>query len=517
MLIQKNDGLYAGHPYVWSDWALHIGMARIFATKDPSVWFATHPLYAGGKFTYGFLTNLISGLLIRVGLPITFAFNFPSVVLAILLVIGLYYLALLLTKSKTAASLTLFIFFLSSGLGFFKFIHDFSQNPSWEMLTYPPIEYSKNDNYEWGSGNVLVGMLVPQRAFLMGLTMAVWAIISLFYGINQKLTNRNKILLITGGLLAGILPITHMHSYIALIILGMITLIFNHKKWKNVLYFAIPAGFLGLILYLKFIAGGIENPDFMQWFPGWTAKGGLLGWLWMWWQLWGILLPFIIFIILWRRKHFTKLLLTTTCAGILIFILANLILFQPIHWDNSKLFLWSYLFFSITSASGLVKLIKHKLLFIIILFLLTATGTLEVIKLVRIDRNTYQIISTSQMQFAETIRYQTDSLAVFATAPVHNHPIVMWAARPIVLGYTAWAWNFGFLHQQREADLKAIFQVRSDVLQLLAKYKVSYIYIGDNERREYNPNISYFNQNFPLAFTDDNVLVFDTRAVMLGK
>ena len=56
MLIQKNDGLYAGHPYVWSDWALHIGMARIFATKDPSVWFATHPLYAGGKFTYGFLT-----------------------------------------------------------------------------------------------------------------------------------------------------------------------------------------------------------------------------------------------------------------------------------------------------------------------------------------------------------------------------------------------------------------------------------------------------------------------------
>ena len=61
----RSDGIYAGHVNVWSDWSLHIGMARIFATKDPSEWFAYHPMYADGKFTYGFLTNLISGLMMR--------------------------------------------------------------------------------------------------------------------------------------------------------------------------------------------------------------------------------------------------------------------------------------------------------------------------------------------------------------------------------------------------------------------------------------------------------------------
>lgn len=517
LLIQKSDGLYAGHPYVWSDWALHIGMARIFATKDPSIWFATHPLYAGGKFTYGFLTNLVSGLLMRIGLPISFAFNFPSVILAIFLVIGIYLVALISTKSKITAALSLYLFFFSSGLGFVKFVSDFIQNPSLDIISYPPIEYSKNDNYEWGSGNVLTGMLVPQRAFLMGLTFAIWSIISLFHGINHKLTKKNKILLIGGGFLAGLLPITHMHSFIALVILGITTLILHRKKWINILYFAIPAGLLASILYLKFISGGIENPNFMQWFPGWTAKGGLREWLWMWWQLWGILLPFIIYVSISQKRSLPNHLISIILAGLLIFCLANLILFQPIHWDNSKLFLWSYLFFSIIASYGLSKLDKQKIFLCLIFFLLTATGILEVIRLVRFEHNTYQMISTEKMLFTETIRKQTDPLAIFATSPTHNHPIVMWAARPIVLGYTAWAWNFGFLYQQREADLKTIFQAKSDVKPLISKYHISYLYIGENEVRDYSPNITYFSQNFPLVFRDTNTLVFDTRSEMFGK
>ena len=84
-LDDRPDGLYASTIPVWGDWSLHIAMANIFAHKNPSEWFAYHPIYADGKFTYGFLTNLISGLLIRAGFSVYWAFVFPSLVYVVLL------------------------------------------------------------------------------------------------------------------------------------------------------------------------------------------------------------------------------------------------------------------------------------------------------------------------------------------------------------------------------------------------------------------------------------------------
>ena len=66
----NTDGVSVSHVNVWSDWPLHISMVNIFAYKNPQDWFAYHPIYADGKFTYGFLTNFISGILIRVGFPL---------------------------------------------------------------------------------------------------------------------------------------------------------------------------------------------------------------------------------------------------------------------------------------------------------------------------------------------------------------------------------------------------------------------------------------------------------------
>lgn len=521
MLIERSDGLYAGHPYVWSDWSLHLGMARIFATKEPSLWFATHPLYAGGKFTYGFLTNLITGLLMRSGMPVAYAFNLPSVIYAVLLVMGLFRFGIYLTKSKMQSALMISIFFLSSGLGFINFIHDFIQDPSWKMFFYPIIEYSKNEVYEWGSGNVLTGILVPQRAFLLGLTISIWSLNGLFWGLSRKLNSKSKLILLGSGLLAGILPITHMHSYIVMGLIGLTTLIFTYKKWRYLFYFAIPAILLGSLLYFLFISGGIENPNFMQWFPGWTAKNGILGWLKMWWLLWGIMIPFIIWVLFKNITNIPKFLIIITFASVGIFTIANLILFQPVHWDNSKLFFWAYLGFSALAAYGLARLWKgaiiNKIIAIFLFILLTATGSLELLRLINIKSNTYQMISRSEMQFSDQIREQTDPNAVFVTAPIHNHPIVMWSARPILLGYTAWVWNYGFLYQQREKDLELIFQANNDIKPLLKKYAVSYVYIGQREKKDYKPNLSYFYQNFPIAFQSDNTLVFDTRSVMTSE
>jgi hypothetical protein len=46
MIALNEHGLQVGHENVWSDWALHVGLATVFAEKSPADWFAYHPMYA---------------------------------------------------------------------------------------------------------------------------------------------------------------------------------------------------------------------------------------------------------------------------------------------------------------------------------------------------------------------------------------------------------------------------------------------------------------------------------------
>src|SRR3989344_8260232 len=118
----RQDGLYFGQINVWSDWALHVGIASIFAYKNPMVWFSYHPMYAGAKLNYPFLTDFISGILMRSGVPLYFAFVIPSILFTFIFLLGMYAFFYLVLKSKIKSFLAISLFFFSSGLGFINFI-----------------------------------------------------------------------------------------------------------------------------------------------------------------------------------------------------------------------------------------------------------------------------------------------------------------------------------------------------------------------------------------------------------
>jgi hypothetical protein len=180
-------GVYAGHVNVWSDWALHISMVNIFAYKNVSEWFAYHPIYSGGKFTYGFLTNLISGMLMRMGLNLPQAMILPSIIYVMLMLAAMYGLFWLLSRSRLKAVLAVNFFLLSSGPGFWRFLAANGYRFNLEGFVKPLVDYSALGDYSWLAGNIIVGMLLPQRAFLLGLTLALWSLTLLSWeGIRKK-------------------------------------------------------------------------------------------------------------------------------------------------------------------------------------------------------------------------------------------------------------------------------------------------------------------------------------------
>ncbi len=378
-------------------------------------------------------------------------------------------------------------------------------------------------------------MLLPQRAFLLGMTITIWVMVGVLWVLLHKqvqpkkiiaLTPFQKIILVLCGLGAGILPITHMHSFIVLVILSGCWAILNIRWWKHLLWYVIPAGALSIILYAIFIKGGIENPRFMQVMIGWTAPHGknevehFFYWLKMWWEIWGITLPIAVIGIPIAWLKLPRLERVTLYVGFVIFLLGNIILFQPIQWDNSKLFLWAYLSFSGLATLVLQQLwhkqIGGKILTILFFILLTATGMLELAKLLQFSKQSYRISSNEEIELGQLIREKTHPRSVFLVAPTHNHPALQWGVRSIVLGYPAWAWNFGFLYQERENDITVLYKGGPLTNKLLKKYNISYVAFGPEELNRLQGNESYYQQRFPLFAKTADIHIYDVRSVTGG-
>jgi len=524
MIEFEPTGLYVGHQNVWSDWALHTGIANTFAFKDPSLWFAYHPLYAGGQFTYPFLTDAVSGMLMRAGVSLPLSFIIPSIVFCLILLVAMYFLFYLLTRSKRQAYVAICIYFMSAGLGFISYFSDVLSDPSWARLLYPMKDYSSAGQFDWYAGNVIVGLVLPQRSFLIGITIGMCALLGLVYVMRRHSLplKTRRILLLTSGVLAGILPIAHAHSFIAVLVIAGLICFWHWRRWRELLWYFIPAAIISSILYLTFIHGGIENESFFRFYPGWAMKkgSGLWGWAGMWGLIWGLSLPIALISLsmLWKRFDRSGRIFFLAC--LFIFAIGNLWLFQPVRWDNTKLFWWAYFGFAVLAAALLGWLWRRrwfglgKFLSIVFFISLTLTGGVEILRLAQIDKHRHMITNTDDIQLGLQIRAETDPLAIFLTSPSHNHFIMMWAARSIYMGYTAWVWNFGFNHVQRERDLPLMYQGGVRAESLLREYNISYVVIGPGELGDQRANEEYFRLKFPLAFSDQNYRIYDIRSLL---
>jgi hypothetical protein len=512
-MVIKPEGLYIGQANAWGDWAVHISLTNIFATKPIAEWFLYHPFYAYGKLTYGFLVHLITALFMRLGFSLPSAFFIVSIVLLFFFLSGLYFFYYQLSQSRKESVLAIFLFFTSSGMGIVKYLNTLN----FEKIFHPMQDYTRLLEYDWLAGNIPAAMLIPQRAFFIGVTMSIWVLNLLLLGLgkNSPVTHQQKKLLLGAGILAGLLPIAHMHSFIAIVILTGIICFFYRNKLERLIYFITPATIISIILYLKFIHNGIEIDNFMTIIIGWTSEGSLLSWLIMWLKLWGTFLPSVIVaVFLFKKSKLFQKYFPLYLGFGLIFLIANIVVFQPTLWDNTKLFAWVYLGFSILVAKLLFyfwhQSLRLKLFTIILIFTLSATGFVELLRIFNLEQNTHLLSSAQEINFAQQIAKNSQTDDIFLTSTSHNHPIPLWANRPIFLGYLGWVQNFGFESASRDQKLRQVYQGINNANQILIDNKISYIYVGPSEIQMYKINFDYL-QQFPVAFQNENTVVYVTK------
>lgn len=504
MLFWSSEGIMAGWVNVWGDWAAHFAYASVFAYRPPSLWFIGHPLYAGGKFTYPFTADAVSGLLMRAGMNPVAAFIVPSFVFSLILLAVLYtfYWHLLGTAKRAALGLTIFL--TSGGLGWWWFIKDFISDPA-ATLAFLPQQYTHLPEMGIEFINVITAQFIPQRALLLGLPLTLLMLLTLWRWQRRPGVRTRSFFFL--GLAASLLSVVHVHSYIVLAIMSAVMLAFDWRRWRRWVAFGGGAAITGLPLYFIFFHGEVGSA-FMQWQPGWLAPEHGLNLFSFWLLNWGLVLPLAL-LGTWRLKLYRHPLVI---GGFVLFVMGNLWLFQPHPWDNTKMFTWSYLLLAIPIAQWLAHFYQPRLwrgaACVLLIFTLTASGLLDLWRVLFTSHHEALMWSYEDLALAARLRQLSWPTDVVLAADNHLHWAATHTGRQMLLGYPGWMWTYGIDYVPRERDMHLMYRGGPKSDQLLTAYRVKYVVIGPVEREQFNANELWYRSRYRLVLASDNFNVY---------
>lgn len=514
MLYKTKDGIFAGCGGVWSDWPTHFAYASKVAYCPINLWFQSHPFYYDFKPRHHFAANIIPGLLMRAGINEINSFIIPSIITTLLLLITIYFFYYKELCSAKQAFIALTLFLCSGGLGFKWFLEDLIKSPTLETLTFPPRQYTTVDSIYYN--NFVTSELIPQRAFLLGLPLALILILILQHWIKNNFRNITRVQLFLLGCCSSILTIVHIYSFIGLIIIYFVYFAFDYiisgrnlDKWLA-LYSGITISFL-LFFYKQFAFNKNITSTFFQWCPGCFGEMNKnnINFFQFWTSNWGTFFLMAIASIILMRLYKQPLIQ----SGIILFVISNLFLISPWHWNNHKLLSWSYLLLCIPVTSCLnIIWGKNKMIFKLTAFILFITlvfsGAIDIYRLTKTNKLSTRIWSTSEINLAkEFIKISRPSDRVL-TAPTHNHWVMTLTGRQIILGYTGKLWSWGINTKNTLSDVNNIYSGTEHTDKLLKQYDLKYVVFCPVALSRFHANENYFIDRYPVVLQNNEYRVY---------
>jgi hypothetical protein len=554
LTINQAGDLVAGHVNIWGDWAVHLTMTTAIAQRGVNI---SSPILINAPFAYPFFINAVSALLLKLNVDFLSAMILPSLISSIGLVLTLLWSFKSFFKSWNVSLVASLLFLLSGGLGFLYLGNNLfnSEFPLRELVN-PSQQYTRIDEVGIKWINVIDSMIIPQRSFALGFSLAIIALTLLYewWLAHKKFSWK----IIVSGLLLGLLPIIHTYAFLAsFLILSfwsssdlILSLIKNKasliKKnyilvfFKTLKPWLFLAVFVGVIATpLLFIIGVMTIGDLnslnatkslsMLW--GWLAGEYHQPWWFFALQNWGVLpivalFGLVVFALDYKSKiNKTRAILIFT-PFFLIFILANIVKLQPYTWDNTKFFIWSHFAFSGLGALALsygyhlakkVWLKKHKNLVLFgastfalsLLFAVSITsGTLDAYRILRHQLSSHVFLNKAELSLAEWAINNSDPNSVWLTGDQHNHWLFTMTGRQPIMAYRGWLWTHGYNYQNQERAVSSLYINPKNYLNLLKLYQIDFVVIGPNEKTVWKANESAWMEIFPVIHQNQSTKIF---------
>ena len=353
----EDGGLFTSNHHNYGDLPWHIALAQGFTVGGNYP--PEHLQFAGSRLTYPYLNDFVTAELTVCGATLIQAFLLTNLCLALSLLALWQHFAFRLTRSPFVMVTAPFLLFFSGGWGFLMLIGDLQHNtrPLLDFFMHLPHDYTIFEKqYRWG--NSITALFTTQRSILLGMPIALAALMQLHTALKQQEHKSRGISLFAAGAIAGLLPLSHTHT--ALVVLSVAVCyalpelwrdrkngIKSFAAWESVrdwAAFFVPAVLLMAPQGLMLLSGTeAHTTHYFGWEPGWDSSGenGATFWL----RNAGLFLPLLLLSFFWRGKRplVSPLLKMFFLPFVLWLILPNLFKFAPWIWDNIKVLIYGYL------------------------------------------------------------------------------------------------------------------------------------------------------------------------------
>jgi hypothetical protein len=505
------QGLLAGGPWSYADWAAHLTYAGsfVYGHNFPP----DFPVDPGHRMAYPFMIDLLAAALVPLGASLTSALVLSSALLALAFPAVMYLAGVRLVGSRGGAALAVAVFSLSGGLGFLVLLDDIRRT-GLTALTHPAglLTQNADRNDQWL--NPVLAWLLPQRSILFGLSLALIAMAVLWMALRGGAAAglARWAPFAFAGAVTGLTPLFHLHAYGTAVALSVFWAVISpRREW---LAFFGPALLLGAPAALWMVGGGAAALHVQVW---WLANSGGHhdGPVWFWLQNTSLLVPATAVAFVWRGVLPAGVALHLAPIW-LWFLVPNFLVFQPWDWDNTKFFAYWALFGALPVGALLSRLLRSTLEARVVayglLVFLTFSGAVDLARTLAPGAGTAQFTDAGGLQVAAWARDHTDPRATFLVAPAHNAPIPTLAGRRIVVGYGGWLWTYGLTDWvQRTDDAQRMLKGDPATPGLLRRYDVDYVLIGPQELGGVGANPAYFDTTAQRVYDSGGYTVYRVR------
>jgi hypothetical protein len=432
--------------------------------------------------------------------------------------------------------LAVVIFYTLGGIGGFTVLR--ARAWTWETAINHDCSQFTTDNQElyWFHG--FSHILLPQRSATYSFPLLVFVTVCIYEGVNATGLSKSQksSLFLMAGFITGLLPLVHAHSLACLAIvflpyallhpvrsfsLNETTGLFIH--W---LQFGIPIlgeSLLQLPVYMDRLGPDAtqQSSSFLRYSPLWRGQ-------WATYRGGGLLNEICNFCLLWARG--TGLFMFLGLIGFLffngrqrklyfcfwlIFVVSNLVQFQPWDKDNTKMFIvWAMI---CTAGVSLViyklwriPLILTKIFAVLVVISLILSGSMM---LYRESTLWWQYMDHEDHEFGNWIAVNTDPDAVFIVNDSHIHPVTNLGGRTAVVNMAGWVQSHGYPDMwKRYSDLREMLARPAFSKELYTKYNISYVVYDWRLQHDNQVDMDFFqfDPNIKLVFHTPKYSVFDT-------
>jgi hypothetical protein len=461
-----------------------------------------------------------------------------SFVLSVLAALAIWAFGRRLVGRRSAATLGLILFLMGAGLGWIANVAaaDVGQGTIAGLIATPWDPGSQADAHI-RVFNPYLAFLMSQRAYLYGLPIAMLVLSAL----QVAAARRSVPTFIAAGVIAGLLPLSHLPTQLALaVVVPVLALAHLPRPWRLT---ALPLrGWLGFGLtwvivslpqLLVQLGGGSGALAATRIQLGWVVGEGGREENWLTFWLWnagllGLLCVIAIGVGLVdrHRRPADRIVpprgLRTLLSLQVIFVVVNVIVFQPWDWDNHKILVYWMLSAAILAAALLVAAWRRARAWRpagrLAARLVMAGAVLAIIAGPMLENawmlgggGRYRMLTTAQIELANAIREAVPADRTVVSGMGSHDPTQMLSGRQVLMGYWGQLWVSGIDHAEREADVRRIYQLAPDAAELIERYDVGAVVIGPNERSALRADEAGFRERYPIIVATPTYTVFDTR------